>query len=103
MVANVPAVSGWRAISTKGYKYMDKSKAADGIMKLMLKAGGAGKSKAAVLGKDGNLPLPVLPLDPSGDVIVQLSNTDNANCWEERFPPASVIKTTGELFKSKTP
>jgi hypothetical protein len=91
----------WKAISTKGYKYSDKAMSADGILKLLLKGGVAGKAKALVMGKDANLPLPTLPLDTSADVIVQLSNSDNSNCWEQRFGPGAVIKNTSEVFKAK--
>lgn len=94
----------WRAISTKGYKYSDKSMSADGISKVLLKGGDTGQSKAMVLGKDGSLPLPTLPLDPNADVIAQLSSSDpNSHCWEGTFPPAKVIKNTNELFKAKAP
>jgi hypothetical protein len=103
MEVNVPAQANWRAISTRGYKYLDRSKAVDGIFKIMLKAGGAGQLKATILGKDGNLPVPGLPLDMSGAVVVQLSNSDNSNCWQESFTPSNVIKNTNGLFKAKTP
>jgi hypothetical protein len=94
----------WKVISTKGYKYGDKQKSSDGIMKLMLKGGAAGKSKLIVLGKDANLPMPNLPLDPNADVIAQLSNNDpNGNCWEETFPQANVSKNTSDQFKGKKP
>jgi hypothetical protein len=102
MEVNVPAQANWRAISTRGYKYLDRSKAVDGIFKIMLKAG-TGNAKAMILGKDGNLPVPELPLDTSADVIVQLSNSDNSNCWEQWFPPANITKNTNGLFKAKTP
>ena len=104
MEVNVPAVANWRAIGTRGYKYLDRSKAVDGIFKIMLRAGGAGQSKAMILGRDGNLPVPGLPLDMGGAVVVQLSNSDpNGNCWEESFTPANISKNTNGLFKAKTP
>jgi cysteine-rich repeat protein len=102
MEINVPAVANWSAISTRGYRYTDRVKALDGILKIVLKAS-TSNAKAMVLGRDGNLPLPGLPLDISGAVVVQLSNSDNSNCWEERFPPANVSKNTNQLFKAKTP
>jgi hypothetical protein len=103
MEAQVPAVANWSAISTKGYKYMDKSKTADGIMKIMLKGGDAGKAKAQVLGKDANLPisLGLLPLDVTANVITQLSNSDNSNCWESVLPPGSEIKNDTQMYKGK--
>jgi cysteine-rich repeat protein len=104
MQAQVPSGPGWSAISSKGYKYINRDKSSDGIMKMMLKGGDTGKSKAMVLGKDANLPLLTLPLDLNADVIAQLSNNDpNGNCWEESFSQANVIKNTSVLFKAKKP
>jgi cysteine-rich repeat protein len=100
MEVSVPAVGDWSAIGTKGYKYMDKTMAVEGVMKIMLKAG-TGNAKAMVLGKDGNLPVPSLPLDMSSGVITQLSNSDNANCWEATF--SSTIQNDPPMFKAKTP
>jgi hypothetical protein len=103
MEAQVPAVANWSAISTKGYKYMDKSKTADGIMKIILKGGDAGKAKAMVLGKDANLPIApgLLPLDVSANITTQLSNSDNSNCWESVLPPGSEIKNDTQMYKGK--
>ncbi len=76
----------------------------DGVKKLLLKGGAAGKSKVLIQGKDGNLPLPMLPLDPNGPVIAQLSSSDpNAPCYEESFLPSNVIKNEAKQFKAKTP
>jgi hypothetical protein len=103
MEAHVPATSGWRSISTKGYKYSDPSLSADGILKILLKGGVAGKARAMVQGKDGNLPLPSLPLDASANIISQLHNSDNTTCWEATFAPGAEIKNTAEMYKAKTP
>ncbi len=48
------------------HKYGDKGLSSDGVKKLLLKGDVAGKSKILIQGKDGNLPLPPLPLDPNG-------------------------------------
>ena len=113
MEASVPAGGTcggkpcWKAIGAKGYKYRDKSKANDGIFKILLKGSGAGKSTVLVKGKDANLDMPGVPLDvaldPDFDVTVQLRNSDNANCWESVFRPGSVKKSSGDKFKAKTP
>lgn len=103
--ANIPAGGvSWSAVSTKGYKYLDGTLAADGIQKLLLKGNpSASKSKIILKGKDGNLPITAatLPLDTTGNVVVQLHNSDNSNCWEGSLPPASVIKNTDTTFKAK--
>ncbi len=94
----------WKAISTKGYKYGDKGLTSDGVKKLLLKGDVAGKSKILIQGKDGNLPLPTLPLDPNGPVIVQLISSDpNLPCYEETFLQSNVTKNEAKQFKAKTP
>jgi cysteine-rich repeat protein len=93
----------WREFSTRGYRYTDKAASADGIFKILLKTGSAGKSKIVVSARGANLPsTTTLPLDSSADVIVQLRNAENGNCWEERFPPLSIVKNRLEQFKAKT-
>ncbi len=94
----------WKPIPSKGYKYGDKTLSSDGVKKLLLKGDAPGKSKILIQGKDGNLPLPSLPLDPNGPVIAQLSSSDpNAPCYEETFTQANVIKNEAKRFKAKTP
>ena len=94
----------WKPISTKGYKYGDKLTSSDGVKKLILKGGAAGKSKILIQAKDANVPLPTLPLDPNGPVIAQLSTDDpNGPCWDETYAPANVIKNTATQFKAKLP
>ncbi len=94
----------WKPISTKGYKYGDKGLSSDGVKKLLLKGDVAGKSKILIQGKDGNLPLPPLPLDPNGPVIAQLSSSDpNLPCYEETFLQSNVTKNEAKQFKAKTP
>jgi len=94
----------WKAIPSKGYKYGDRAQTSDGVKKLILKGDVAGKSKILIQGKDGNLPLPTLPLDPNGPVIVQLSSSDpNLPCYEETFLQSNVTKNEAKQFKAKTP
>jgi hypothetical protein len=89
----------WKAISTKGYKYKDNTLTNDGVQKILLKGG---DSKIIFKGKDGNLPLPALPLDDSTSVTVQFHRADSSSCWETVFTgPAK--KNTATLFKGKTP
>lgn len=104
---NVPAGgANWSSIGTKGYKYLDPTFAADGTQKLLLKGSTTpGKSKLLLKGRDGNLPIVIttLPLDTSADIVTQLHNSDNANCWTASFAPATVIKNTDALLKAKEP
>jgi hypothetical protein len=92
----------WKAISTKGWKYKDKTLGNDGVLKVILKANSAGKSKIVVKGKDGNLPVPSLPLDDSVSVTVQLLRSDSATCFEAVYPGPG-IKNVSDQFKDKTP
>ena len=94
----------WKTISNKGYKYGDKTLSSDGVKKLLLKGDAPGKSKILIQAKDGNTPLPTLPLDPNGPVIAQLSNSDpNLPCYEETFLQSNVTKNNTTQFKAKTP
>jgi glucose/arabinose dehydrogenase len=109
--ASVPAAgtcSGkpcWKAISTKGYRFKDKTAANDGgTFQMKLSAGEAGKSKILFKAKGPNLDLTpaTLPLDESAPLTVQFIGTDSAECWEMTFPPASVRRNDDEQFKAKT-
>ena len=98
------ASSKWAAIGDKGYKYKDQTGAEDGITKIIVKGGAAGKSKALVKGKGANLPdfdsdLPIamgdLPL------VVQLRNNSSGVCWEGSF--AAPKKNQLDQFSAKAP
>jgi len=98
--ARIPAGPLWTTTSS-GYKYKDTTGAADGIQKVILKGGSAGKVKVIVKGKGANLPDPTLPF--TGPVTVQLVNNANANCWDDAYSGANVTKTDSENYKAKTP
>ncbi len=103
--AAIPAsASKWSTIGTKGFKYKDAAGAEDGITKIIVKGGAAGKSKALVKGKGLNLPdfdsdLPIA----TGDLplVVQLRNNSNGICWEGSF--ASPKKNQLDQFNAKNP
>jgi hypothetical protein len=91
----------WRRAGTQGYRYGDNKAAADGITTILLKKGLPGKAKVTVRGKGVHLPLPTLPLQPYGQLRVQLVNSDN-ECWESVYStPADV--NVGERFKDTAP
>lgn len=105
---HIPAEDGscgskpcWKALSTKGFKYKDKLTLDDGVLLAKMKAGDDGRSKALVKAKDGNLPIPALPLDDTSAVTVQLVRTDTTSpCFETVFNgPAK--KNTETKFKAK--
>lgn len=61
----------------KGYKYMDRSLASDGVLRVLYRGGDAGRSQAIVVGKGPALPV-VLPaaLQSSSSATVQLRSSD---------------------------
>ncbi|HSP98685.1 MAG TPA: hypothetical protein VL049_15800 [Candidatus Dormibacteraeota bacterium] len=92
--------TGWSAISTKGWKFLDKTGAQDGVQKIILKASTNGKSKALVKGKGINLPDITPPM--TGPVTVQLVNSQSGVCWQSLFS-FPFLKNVAGSFKDKTP
>lgn len=89
---------GWAQLSSKGYKFLDKAGSQDGIQKIVVKGGIAGKAKALVKGKGPNLSDPTPPLQLP--VTVQLINSDSGICWESTFATlADVKKNVSGQFK----
>ncbi len=98
MELNVAGGSGWKATGS-GFTYSDPTTAQDGVKKILVKAGAAGKSKALVKGKgSGLLPLPTLPATPP--VTVQLQNSAG-KCWETAFSSGNVLKNDTQILKLK--
>ena len=104
LVATFVAPDGplWEAIGTKGYGYKDANAANDGLQKVQLKGGAAGKSKILVKAKGGNIDMPGLPLNDSTNVTVQVRRSDDAACWQSVFPGPGG-PSTAALFKDKFP
>lgn len=100
--AVVAAGSGWAPIGTSGYKFKDAAAGGDGVFKVTMKGGAAGKSKVLLKAKGANLDLSALPLGlGSQPLVTQLLRNDDATCWEATF--ASVASDSGSLLKAKTP
>jgi len=87
--------------ATKGYRYKDKERTPNGILKMVLKPGVEGRSKVVIKGGQGDVftggpgapPLP-LPLP----VTVQLQNV-SGECWQATYDTAGVgVNETG-FFK----
>ncbi len=76
----------WKALGSKGYGYKDAASTPDGLLKVTLRMGVAGKAQVAVKGKGVNPPDGVLPL--STPVTVQLQATTGA-CWTATFGTAT--------------
>ncbi len=92
----------WKA-SSRGYRYTDRDQLRAGLRKLKLQTAASGSASLLVLARNGNVPLPSLPLDTSGDVIAQISNDAGGRCWESRFPAASVRRNDAGLFNARAP
>jgi len=100
-----PPRSCWRAIPDGGYEYCDQNAAADGIRKIILKAGGVGKAKIMVKGKnDGPKGQTSLPTGIAGALngkaraTVQVVSSD-ADCFG--INATDVRKADGALFKAR--
>jgi hypothetical protein len=81
-----------------GFKYKDLNGTSDGVQKIILKSGGAGRAKALLKGKGINLPDP--PAGPfTTPVTAQLVNSSNNVCYEGVYSGAGIIKNSAEQFK----
>jgi hypothetical protein len=92
----------WAAISDKGYKYGDKNGSADGIVKMKVSGGPAGKGKVKVIGKNatGQLPLGVAALlQCQTSATVQVLTSD---ARASRQPHASE-EADGTVFCRRAP
>jgi hypothetical protein len=86
-----------------GFVYTDPSRTQDGIRKIILKSGPAGKAKALVKGKGSGLGLEpaLLPVDEPLAVRAQLINS-RLGCWEAELTGAPIANSE-TLFKAKAP
>ena len=93
----------WSAVSGKGYKYSDKSTAADGILKMKLNGGDAGKGKVKVIGKNttGNLPTGIAALLQSQTSATVQVLTSDAACFGVAL--TQVKKADGTVFSAVGP
>ena len=97
----------WANKDPKGWNYSDKNGTSDGVQKLQLKTGAAGKARAQVKGGRASLPLPT-PItstryfDQNPSVIAQLINFERL-CLTSEFTAASTGTNDGVQFKAKTP
>jgi hypothetical protein len=92
-----PSTTKWKAISTKGWKYLDKPGTSDGITKIIQKGSTNDRSKILVKGKGAALPDIVPAL--TTPVEVQLVNSQSGICFTTTFN--SAVKNVSGLFKAK--
>lgn len=80
----------WSALKTKGYQYKDKNKVptGDGLKKVLLKVGEAGKTQAQFIGKGDNLPDPLPLSSVPPDVTVVARNGSTPLCFRASYAAA---------------
>jgi hypothetical protein len=105
MQAHVPAAGTcgtkpcWKALNGKGYKYVNSATTPEGIQKLLVKAGGAGLSKAILKGKGDNLLMPTtMPLILNVQAELRSSN---GMCWSTIHTTTGTSRNDSTQFKSK--
>ncbi len=92
------SASLWAAAGSNGFKYSDTTLCHDGAQTVVLKSGGADKTKAIVKGKGVNLPAP--PLGAlTLPVTAQLVN--GTVCLGVQFDTPHVVKNDASQFKAK--
>ncbi len=94
-----PDAVKWAPLGDKGYKYKDKSGAASGVQKIVLKGGVSGKSKAIAKGRGSALPEITPPL--ALPVTVQLTNRETGVCFEGTYDTLDIKKNEVGQFKAK--
>lgn len=88
----------WKALNVKGFAYKDADRTPDGVDKVVLKAGLAGKAKTQLKGKGTSLP--ALPLPLSLPATVQLQS-ENGKCWQATFDTPGLSRNDTAQFKGK--
>lgn len=78
--------------------YVDKGLSPDGVQKIELKAGVAGKAKILLTAKGDSFAMPTMPILIL-PVTVQLVN-DQGVCWEAVY--SSTLRNLPESFKAKS-
>jgi len=89
----------WKPIGTNGFKYINRARTPDGILKVLLKTGADGKAKVIVKGKGTDLPLGVGVLPMQLPVDVQLQATGGA-CWGTTHGTTGPFINSTEMYKA---
>jgi hypothetical protein len=89
----------WRALSS-GYKYINRDRTPDGILKTLLRAGAAGRAKVIVKGKGDNLPFPPAFLPMQTPVKVQLQNDSPGTSWQTTHVAMGPLVKTVDQYKA---
>lgn len=80
-------------------RYRDKELSPDGLLKLKLKPGDAGKGTVQLKGRGADLGAPTLPL--RGTVTARLVRGDGTPCWEATY--ADPKRNDEKIFRARSP
>jgi hypothetical protein len=79
----------WRA-TTKSFVYRNRVGEPDGVIKLLLKAGLAGRAKVLAAAKGVNLQTPAMPLSLPVSAQLVIADGVSSQCWQTTFTTATV-------------
>jgi cysteine-rich repeat protein len=100
--ASIPAGSTtWVPIADKGYRYTDPAGVFDGLRRVVLRAGAAGRSRVRLTGEGSNLPDPTLAGGLPLPVEAQLLNGSTEACFASAYGGGDVIENDGARFKAR--
>jgi hypothetical protein len=96
--------SCWQRIGARGFRYRDRLHLADGIHRILLRTGTAGRARIVFKAKGDKLPLPtpaagknLVSQDPTA--TVQLVNSEG-QCWSAEYQ-APAKRSNSTVFKDK--
>jgi cysteine-rich repeat protein len=100
-----PDAATWIDKNPNGYVYKDRDGTADGVRKVKIKPGVAGKSKVLIKAKGAAVPLPAAAgpdriFDQNPRVRVFVVADDVTTCWSTDFPVSSTKKNRVSSFKA---
>jgi len=95
----LPDGQKWQPVAQRGFRFKDPSGADEGISKILLIGGAAGKAKILVKGK-GNAALPIAP-PYDLPLIVQLADNGSDACWSATFDAMDVVQNQFGAFSAK--
>jgi len=93
--AAAAAGAAWKARRAGAFSYRSRDGAPDGIRRLMLKPGAAGKASIVLKAGGTSFHLPPLPL---GTPVKMQVTASNGQCWEAGY--ATAAKNTATQFKA---
>ena len=86
----------WRAFG-RGFRYIDRDYTPDGVQKLVLKSGTAGKAQITLKGRGDNLDMPPLPV---ATLPIRVQLVDSAGgCWEAAY--STTLRNQMDRLKAK--